>query len=381
MRIGIEAQRIFKEKKHGMEVVTLEVIKHLQKIDKINEYVIFVKDGKDKTCLAETENFKIVIVPGLTYPDWEQICLPKAIHKENLDLIHFTSNTAALFTKIPIVLTLHDVIYMESVTFSGTYYQNIGNIYRRFIVPKIIKKCDTVITVSEYEKKRINEHFFLKDNTIKVVYNAKDSAFKKINDNNLLEKVKEKYNLPEDFILFLGNTAPKKNSRRLINAYGKYARKCNDPLPLVIIDLSKYYIANVLKELEMKELEKLIITRDYISHHDLPAVYNLATIFIYPSLRESFGLPIIEAMACGTPVITSNTSSMPEVADNAALLVDPFNVEDIAEKIQALATDNNLSSNLVEKGFERAERFSWHKTAKEVLEIYNNVLYLGNTNH
>lgn len=376
MKIGIEAQRIFRKKKHGMEVVTIELINHLQKIDKENEYVIFVKDGEDRECIRETENFKIRTIPGITYPDWEQIHLPKAIRKEKLDLVHFTSNTASLFINIPIVLTLHDIIYLESINFSGTHYQNIGNLYRRLIVPKIVKKSKAIITVSKYEKKRIDEHFSLNNDKVKVVYNAKDSAFKKIVDDDLLNNVKKKYDFPGEFILFLGNTAPKKNSERLIRAYIKYAQKCETPLPLVVLDLARSYILNILKEMEMEKYEDRIITKDYIAHEDLLVVYNLATIFIYPSLRESFGLPIIEAMACGTPVITSNTSAMPEVAGNAALLINPLDEEDIAEKIYSLATDSSLLQDLKEKGYKRSEEFSWEKTAMEVLEIYNKLLYL-----
>lgn len=376
MKIGIEAQRIFRKKKHGMEVVTIELINHLQKIDKENEYIIFVKDGEDRECIKETENFKIRIVPGITYPDWEQIHLPRAIKRENLDLIHFTSNTASVFTTIPIVLTLHDIIYLESISFSGTHYQNIGNIYRRLIVPKIVNKSKAIITVSEYEKERIDQHFSFENDKVKVVYNAKDSAFKKVNDEDLLNRIREKYNFPDNFILFLGNTAPKKNSDRLIRAYARYVEKSESPLPLVVLDLPRPYIVNILKELGMEKIDNQIITKDYISHNDLLVVYNLATIFMYPSLRESFGLPIIEAMACGTPVITSNTSAMPEVAGNAALLANPYDVEDMAEKIHSLATNEHLLQSLIEKGYKRSEDFSWERTANKVLEIYNNVLYL-----
>lgn len=376
MKIGIEAQRIFRKKKHGMEVVTIKLINHLQKIDKENEYVIFVKDGEDRECIRETENFKIRTIPGINYPDWEQIHLPKAIRKEKLDLVHFTSNTASLFINIPIVLTLHDIIYLESINFSGTHYQNIGNLYRRLIVPKIVNKSKAIITVSEYEKERIDQHFSFENDKVKVVYNAKDSAFKKVNDEDLLNRIREKYNFPDNFILFLGNTAPKKNSDRLIRAYARYVEKSESPLPLVVLDLPRPYIVNILKELGMEKIDNQIITKDYISHNDLLVVYNLATIFIYPSLRESFGLPIIEAMACGTPVITSNTSAMPEVAGNAALLANPYDVEDMAEKIHSLATNEHLLQSLIEKGYKRSEDFSWERTANKVLEIYNNVLYL-----
>ena len=157
MRIAIEAQRIFRTNKHGMDFVALETIRSLQKLDRENEYFILVAPGED-VCLQESPNFHIVIIKGGIYPVWEQIALPKAVRRINPDLLHCTSNTAPVFCKTPIVLTLHDIIFLEKKNVANkSIYQNLGRIYRRFVVPLVLKKCRMVITVSEYEKKRISD--------------------------------------------------------------------------------------------------------------------------------------------------------------------------------------------------------------------------------
>lgn len=370
MKIGIEAQRIFRKKKHGMEIVTIKLIKHLQRLDTKTEYVIFVKDDEDNECIKETANFKIVKVPGISYPDWEQIHLPQAAKKENLGLIHFTSNTASLFLNIPMVLTLHDIIYLETIDFSGSSYQNIGNLYRRFVVPKIVNKCKKIITVSCYEKNRIQNHLSIDNNNVQVVYNGIESSFKKITDHEVLNSITGKYNLPKDFILFLGNTAPKKNTKGMLKAYGQYVSDITNPLPLVIVDLSMENILTILEDLKLLGIKDKIIAQNYISHADMVVLYNLATIFVYPSLRESFGLPIIEAMACGTPVVTSNTSSMPEVAGDAAILIDPLNSKELADALTNLTNNEALRVSQISKGFSQAELFTWEKTARDTLNIY-----------
>ena len=150
MRIGIEAQRLFRERKHGMEVVALETIRELQKLTHSHEIVVFVKED-NHVCITSNDTMEVVQLPSSPYPVWEQLSLRKALNKHKVDLIHCTANTAPLFLKKNLILTLHDIIYLESVSFSGSAYQNFGNLYRRFIVPKIVDQCSFIITVSNYE--------------------------------------------------------------------------------------------------------------------------------------------------------------------------------------------------------------------------------------
>ena len=215
MKIGIEGQRLFRSKKHGMDMVALELIRNLQKIDQKNEYIIFIKPDEDDACLKESSNFKIVKLEGGFYPLWEQIALPRAAAAAGCQLLHCTSNTAPVNTSIPLVVTLHDIIYMESsygkiLSGSGTTYQKFGNAYRRLIVPRVIKKSRKIITVSHFEKNRIGEFFGMKgDSRLTAVYNGVSDYFKPVTDQATLLRVKQKYHLPDHYFFFLGNTDPK----------------------------------------------------------------------------------------------------------------------------------------------------------------------------
>ncbi len=183
MKIGIEGQRLFRSKKHGMDMVALELIRNLQQIDHENEYVIFVKPDEDDQVIKETPNFRIEKLSGGFYPKWEQIALPKAARKAGCDILHCTSNTAPVFTGIPLVVTLHDIIYMESsyikiMQGSGSSYQKFGNIYRKMVVPRIVKSSKKIITVSHFEKNRIADFFGMKgDSRLTAVYNGVSEHF------------------------------------------------------------------------------------------------------------------------------------------------------------------------------------------------------------
>ncbi|WP_224997467.1 glycosyltransferase family 1 protein [Cesiribacter sp. SM1] len=373
LRIGIEIQRIFRPKKHGMEIVALELVRQLQQMDKQNEYVIFAKDDVDTGCLSETENFKIKKLPAYTYADWEQIQLPKAVKEAKLDFLHSTCNTSSILQPVPLLLTVHDVIYLEKVDFKGTAYQNFGNLYRRFVVPKVVQKSEMIFTVSNFERETILESLKLPEDKVKVVYNAISSKFNTDYSAAGLKSFREKNNLPDKFILFLGNTAPKKNTFRVIQAFAEYSLANKDAIPMVILDCTPALVSDMLDKLGHKQLLSRFIFPGYISPDQMPLMYNAATLFLYPSLRESFGLPILEAMACATPVITSNTSSMPEVAGGAALLVDPFKYEEIAAGIDKILGDEALRQDMVKQGVERASKFTWEASAGALLEFYDSM--------
>ncbi|MGM0647332.1 MAG: glycosyltransferase family 4 protein [Bacteroidota bacterium] len=379
MKIGIEGQRLFREKKHGMDMVALEMIRNLQKIDTKNEYVIFVKPDLDNACLHESANFKIVELKGGPYPVWEQFALPRAAKAEGCDILHCTSNTAPVNTSIPTIITLHDIIYLEGLKLNkkgGSWYQRSGNLYRRWNVPKVVKKASKIITVSNFEKILIDKHFNLPENSTKVIYNGVGEHFRKITNKNELESIRKKYNLPKQFLFFLGNTDPKKNTKNVLKAYARFITNNND-IPLVMPDFGETYLKTMLAEIGEEHLRKHIHLTGYIINSDLPAFYNLSKLFLYPSLRESFGIPILEAMACGTPVITSNTSSMPEIANKAACIVNPHSPEEIASSIEKILKNQQYRKELSDKGIEQAQKFSWKTMAQNYLyyykEVYSNI--------
>lgn len=378
MKIAIEGQRLFRTKKHGMDMVALELINELQKLDHENEYVVFVKPDEDKTTLKSTSNFKIVELGGGPYPTWEQFALPKAAKAEGCDILHCTSNTAPVSPGMPLVTTLHDIIYMESISIfkkGGTWYQKMGNMYRRWNVPKVVKISDKIITVSKFEKKRIGEFFNIPETNDRLVaiYNGVTEHFRKIDDKKELHRVKQLYNLPDNFLFFLGNTDPKKNTPGTLKAFSDYLKKTGDDMYLVMLDYERSELEKILSDIGDKKLINRIILTGYVVNTDLPAIYNMCKVFLYPSLRESFGIPMLEAMRCKVPVITSNTSSMPEVSGNAAYIVDPYKPEEITQGIIDLLSNKKLREELIEKGYNQSQKFSWKNMAIDVLNLYKEV--------
>ncbi len=245
MRIGIEAQRIFRKKKHGMDMVALELIRNLQKLDTKNEYFIFVRSDEEHSLLKETPNFRIIEINKAFYPYWEQISLPKAAKKAGCEILHCTSNTAPVFTSVPLVITLHDIIYMEKsylkiLTGNGSWYQKMGNVYRRLVVPRIIGKSRKIITVSQFEKKRIAGFFGIdNDKRLVAVYNGVGEHFRPLSDNAELLRVKRKYNLPDRFFFFLGNTDPKKNTMGTLQAFSDFIERTANDICLVMLDYDR----------------------------------------------------------------------------------------------------------------------------------------------
>lgn len=374
-KIGIEAQRIFRAKKHGMDMVALETVRQLQEMDTGHEYVVFVKPDEDE-CVSSSANMQVVKLPATTYPYWEQVMLPGAVKKYGVDLLHCTSNTAPLSLSVPLVVTLHDIIYLEkakSAPKGATLYQKMGRIYRKWNVPRIVPKAVTLITVSEFEKKRIQKHFGPQTN-VQVVYNGISDTFFTPPDASEKIRVKALYNLPDRFIFFLGNTDPKKNLPNVLKASIKILEESDDSLHIVIADYERERINQLLKTYGKPGLSSRFVLPGYMKNTDLPAVYAQSEVFLYPSLRESFGIPIIEAQASGAALVTSNTSSMPEVAGDAAVLVDPHQPQEIVEAVKKLSTDSEYRSALIEKGRKNARRFAWRNTAKETVEVYNKVL-------
>ena len=370
MRIGIEAQRVFRRNKHGMDYVVLQEIKELQKLDTKNEYFVFVAPGVDR-CLKDTKNVHIIVIGESFYPVWEQITLPRAAKKYNLDILHCTSNTAPIFCDIPLVLTLHDIIFLEPRDKNNkSLYQNMGWLYRRKVVPKILDKCRRIITVSNFEKQNIINKLNIPEKRMAMIYNGYNEWFTTFRD---VADIYKSYIDKPGYFFFLGNTDPKKNTERTLIAYSKYLKKSNVKRKLLMADLDKEYLNGIIERNHIENIRNQIVMPGYIVNSDLPYIYNRAFAFLYTSLRESFGIPLLEAMACGTPVITSNTSSMPEIAGTDAILINPESSDEIAEKMLQLENNELYYNAQKEIGLKRAELFSWKKTAEQLLSLYEEV--------
>ena len=370
MKIGIEAQRIFRKNKHGMDYVVLQEIIELQKMDLRNEYYVFVAPGPDR-CIEDSHNVHVIEIEGSFYPIWEQIKLPKAVREAGVELLHCTSNTAPIRCDVPLILTLHDIIFLEPRDKRNrSLYQNMGWFYRRLVVPRILKKCQRIITVSEFERNNIVQKLGLPEKQVTMIYNGYNDWFHPTEDD---ECVFAKYMGERGYLFFLGNTDPKKNTERTLIAYSKYLECSTVKRKLLMADLDRQYLDDIISRNHIENIRPMIEMPGYIVNTDLPYVYSGAFAFLYTSLRESFGIPLLEAMACGTPVVTSNTSSMPEIAGPDAILVNPENADEICEQLLRLESNKAYYEQQVKVGLQRSQLFSWKFTAEQLLSLYETV--------
>ena len=372
MKIGIEAQRIFRKNKHGMDYVVLQEIKELQQTDHANEYYVFVKPGEDP-CVESTQNVHIIELKCPTYPLWEQWALPMAAKKHGVDILHCTSNTAPVWCDVPLILTLHDIIFLEPRDKQNkSIYQNLGWFYRRLDVPRILDKCRRIITVSNFEMENIISKLNIPREQMAMIYNGYNDWFRPIDKCELPKAISQKLKA-NDYFFFLGNTDPKKNTERTLIAYSKYLTQSAIKRKLLMADLDPEYLNGIIERNGVGNIRDNIIMPGYIINSDLPYIYNNAFAFLYTSLRESFGIPLLEAMACGIPVITSNTSSMPEIGGKDAILVNPEDSNEITTMMLRLESDESFYRQQKHIGLERAKLFSWKKTAENLLKLYMEV--------
>ncbi len=372
MRIGIEAQRLLRPHKHGMDFVALELIHALQDIDTENEYFIFVRPDTDEQCLNLRGRFTLVKLPGLNYIHWEQVALPLAIRHYKLDVLHCTANTAPLLSgRTPIILTLHDTLFMKrkSDVNTATAYQRLGNVYRTFLIPWLVHRCQPIVTVSHFASDQIKEELDLPQARITVLHNGvSNKFFAPVSDDQQIQ-TRLRYQLPTRYFLFLGSADPRKNMINVLRAYLAY-RTTDPTIPLVISGKFPDFLRQHFTASECSQIQAYCRFIGYIHDSDLPSLYAMAELFLFPSISEGFGLPILESMASGTPVITGNRTAMPEVAGPAALLVDPFQPQAITDAMQQFMNDSSLRQSLIRRGQARATRFSWSEAAQRLLAIY-----------
>jgi glycosyltransferase involved in cell wall biosynthesis len=367
MRIAIEAQRIFRPHKHGMDFVVLETIRELQKRNDGNEYYVIAAPGEDR-CLEDTPNLSVIEIACPTYPLWEQVALPHAARRLGADVLHCTSNTAPVRCSVPLVLTLHDIIYLTTKREkSMSRYQQMGWYYRRWNVPRMLPQCKQIITVSETERVNILHRFPTLNDRLTVVYNGFGKQYRPLQDAG---SVTMRYLSDPDYLLFLGNTDPRKNTLGVLRAFNDYLTRSARKRKLVITGLKKAEVEAQLNTHSLRACAPYLVYTGYVPGDDLPALYNGAFAFLCPSLAEGFGIPLLESMACGTPVITSNLSAMPEVAGEGGILIDPHNPQAIADALLRLENDDTYYQAQVTYGLERATHFSWAKTAEAYAEIY-----------
>ncbi len=297
---------------------------------------------------------------------WMQLVLPRIVSSLRPRLCHFTNFIAPLSLSCPFVVTIYDMshfLYPETQPRKSLWLV-------RTLIPAVAKRAKAIITISQSARNDILRVLKPRPETVHVVYPAPAERYREEIDDAQLEHVRTKYGLEVPFVLFVGTLEPRKNLPRLINAFASL-RKRGRKEQLVLAGQPGWHYRGFLKQVERSEGRDLVRLLGYIPPEDLPAIYRLARGVALPSFYEGFGLPIIEAMSCGIPVLTSNRSSTAELGEGAAVLVDPYCEEEIENGLLRLLTDDSVREDLREAGLERAARFSWARAAKETCEIYH----------
>ena len=378
-KVYIEAQRLFRKQKHGMDVVALELLQRLSKINTEFSLTVIVKEDIDH-CLKDTASLSIqTLKPGF-YPIWEQFTLPRFLTNNTPGLLHCTGNTAPLWGKSPLLITIHDLIFLEENYLfkkdGGSLYQRFGNFYRSLIVPIAAKRAKYIITVSEFQRQLIMRKLKVPADKISVVYNGADERFFERAENHVLNTILKKYNIDGfPYFFFLANTEPRKNTEGVIRAFSIFCKEYPQyNHHLVIKGLTDEILQKKIIACNAENFASRIHRVGYIDYADLPGLYQGAAMLWFPSFTEGFGLPIVEAMAVGTPVITSNTSVMPEIAGDAALYVDPYQPEELVHQADKILSNQLLREDLITKGKKNALRFNWADSVNNLLGIYNKLV-------
>lgn len=310
---------------------------------------------------------------------WEQVGIVRAGTRERIDLLHSPYWSNPLWAPWPTVVTVHDVIQFVLPEYA---WRKISRLYFG-IVSRGARRADAVITVSECSKRDIVALLGLPPERIHVIGNAVDASLHPVRDAWLLASVRERYGIAPRFILYFGGFDLRKNVPRLIESYARLPASLRKEYQLVIagryMHLGHPLYPDPRETVQRLALEGRVIFTGQVREQDKAPLFSAATVFVFPSLYEGFGIPVLEAMACGTPVVTSNSSALPEVAADAGLLVDPYDTDAIAEGVRALLEDQGRREELARRGLERARLFTWQQVAEQTLRVYGEVLAPGAT--
>lgn len=301
---------------------------------------------------------------------WHQVGVTRAARRAGATLLHLPAGAGPMKRRLPTVLTIHDLAVLRFPSLFRPWFRA----YARLVLPRTARAADAIITGSQAAKGEIVEGLGISEERVTVVPHGVDPGFMPLGSHNRTEAVRRRYELPPDFVLTVGSVEPRKNLPRLLEAVHRLrGRPATADVVLVHAGPAGWLANGVAETIGRLDLAGAVRFLGYVPQEHLAALYSLARLSAYPSLYEGFGLPVAEAMACGCPVVTSEVSALSEVAGDAAVLVDPHSVENIAEAIAALWTDDQRRADLATKGRARAGRYTWEHTARETVAVYNRV--------
>ncbi|MVX67321.1 glycosyltransferase [Clostridium chromiireducens] len=380
MKVSIELQPCLKNRS-GIGIYTYEISKNLQRFHNINlcgDIFNFInRNNLDKDLDGLDFNCKVFnLFPyGVYRRMWNYIYIKyNWLFKDRSDIYHFFNFIVPPNVDGKVITTVYDMtykLYPETMDKKNLKRLNDDMKYS-------VDRADKIITISESSKEDIKRFLNVNKDKIEVVYCGVDyDRFNKLYRDDAKLVVRKRYNLPENYILYMGTLEPRKNIESIIEAFGIFKREnslSNKNMKLVIAGKKGWLFESIFNLVDKLSLKNEVVFTDYVDEDDKPIIYNMASLFVFPSLYEGFGIPVLEAMASSVPVITSNVSSLPEVAGDAAILVNPKDTKFIAEKMSEILSDEELRRNLIKKGHEQAKKFTWEASAKRTYEIYKSIL-------
>jgi glycosyltransferase involved in cell wall biosynthesis len=370
MKIAIDAR---KWRDYGIGTYVRNLVRHLARIDHETTYFLFCDDADEATLRDLAENFVPVVERSEGYSVMEHFSIPRQLERLGADLLHSPHYVVPLLCRKRNVVTIHDCIHL---LFPQYLTKPFALRYAKFMMGHAVRRSDAILTVSEASRRDILRFYPEADpDRIQVVPNAIDDAILEEPGEEERERVTERYQIRGRYVLYAGNIKPHKNLDRLISAFGVLKQTSgHEDVKLLIIGDEVNKWGSLRRSVEAAGVRQDVRFFGFVPDHTLSALYRMASVFAFPSLYEGFGLPPLEAMACGTPVVTSKISSLPEVVGDAAILVDPYDVEDIAAALVRVLDDAQLRKNMIARGRERVAHFSWERSVKAIHECYMKVL-------
>ncbi len=366
LNIGIDISEIASKEKTGSEYFELNLIQNVLKIDKKNYFILYTYQNFDTSILPNTNNYKISKLITKHQTLWENLFLPYLLIKNKPDIFVSLTHLGPIYcpTKyISVILDLAFIINKET-------FKKLDQIIFKLYANHAIKISNHLIAISKATKSDLLKYYKLSPHQISSVLLGFDKDIFYNRSNNEINLVKNKYSIGGNYILFVGTLQKRKNMSRLISAFAKLKNECKIKEKLVIVGKLGWLYDDIFIKVKRLGLSNSVIFTGYVPGSDLPALFSGATVFILPSLYEGFGLPLLEAMACGTPVITSKISSLPEVVEEAGIYINnPYSENEIAEKINLVVNNKPLQKELSQKGFLQVQKFSWKNCASKFLSI------------
>ena len=367
MRIAIDARKL---RDYGIGTYVRNLLRHLARLDGNTDYVVLCHRADRKLAAQLGPNFRLVFDASRSYSVREQFTVPFDLYRIRPDLFHEPHYVLPPLTPCRSIVTIHDCIHLR---FPQYLPSRLGYAYARSSMWMAAHRASRILTVSEASKRDILEYVGVPETKIDVIYNAIDERFWEPPPPEHVESVRARYQLHDPFVLYAGNIKPHKNIERLIDAFHTLRRRGTDVRLLVLGDeVSRY--ATLRRAVHRHQLHKHVRFLGFVQDSTLAILYRLAAVFVFPSLYEGFGLPPLEAMASGTPVITSNVSSLPEVVGDAALLIDPYEPAAIEAAMRRVLTEPALRDDLRARGLARVKEFSWERSVRRIREVYDEVL-------